>query len=187
MKLEDFIASSTTAGCSQHNEHSSASETHVWISQDVSTLVNTGSILLRNTRWSRQLLRTWISMKNQDGVGNEQLGFEALYPTLSTSDRDKICILPSHVLNSISPPMKTLASSHQVMHLAAEDNVYRKAVLQEAAKALCESMQDMPVHSTSNSSSNHMEEVEGMQALLPLLPKQLGLTRNKLQLIAIDL
>ena len=94
--------------------------------------------------------------------------------------------MPSHVLNSVSPPMKTLVPSHRVMHLAAEDNLYRTAVLQEVSTTVCEHISAV-LGAPENVAVSYEDDLENMQMLLSALPSQLGLKRERLQLIGLDM
>lgn len=84
------------------------------MSSDVSTLVNTGTMIVRNTRWAREFLTAWLSQLNKlekNEVLNDQQGFERTFadydrkyqPTARRSSwRQKIAILPPQELNSVS-------------------------------------------------------------------------------------
>jgi len=85
------------------------------ISRDVSTLVNTGCMVIRNTSWMRRFLHHWLAERNTPGVDNEQLGFEkaiASYP--KDVIVEKIVILPIATLNSEAPAMGKQLPHHQV-------------------------------------------------------------------------
>jgi uncharacterized membrane protein len=86
------------------------------MSADVSTLVNTGFIIVRSgSRWAAQFIEEWIAWRHFPGVANEQLGFESLYRSRGEEEmRVKIAILPPHVLNSIAAPMGEQLPHHQV-------------------------------------------------------------------------
>jgi len=120
-------------------EHIAASVpgAHVVLSEDVSSSANTGCLLVRNSLWTRRFLRDWIAQKDLPGVANEQLGFECLYRTLDPVAREKIAILPAHVLNSIASPIGEQMPTHKILHLAAEGGSMRAAVFRAAATEVC--------------------------------------------------
>ncbi len=148
---------------------------HIWLSRDVSTSINTGGMIFRNTKWTRDFIQRWIDVKNQEAVLNEQLGFDFLLRTLSSHEasvfQQRICILDHHVLNSVAPAMSQQEVSHNILHLAAEDNTYRRAVFQEGAKVIC----DFDSFQGDDTTPTHT------------VPHQLGLSKVKLLNIAIEM
>jgi hypothetical protein len=85
------------------------------MSADVSTLVNTGFIIVRNSRWSLKFLRDWVACKDRPGVLNEQLGFEAVYKDRGSREmEERVAILSPEVLNSVAPAMGEQQPQHQV-------------------------------------------------------------------------
>lgn len=87
------------------------------VSKDVSTNINTGSIVIRNSLWVRKLLLDWIKMKDAPDVINDQTGFDALLKNslkYRNSLQSKIIILEENVLNSKAPVMNTLAETDNV-------------------------------------------------------------------------
>ena len=132
---------------------------HILMSADVSSVANTGMIIVRNTAWSLQFLRDWLWEHSTEGVTTDQMGFTILYQRRhGDGASSRIAILPPHVLNSEAPPMGRQLPSHQVLHLAAESTLLRKTVFQRGAKEVCRALHEYG-------------------ALQP----QLGLTRHYLQ------
>jgi hypothetical protein len=85
------------------------------MSADVSSLANTGFIVVRNSLWTRSFLRDWLALRDQPGIQTEQLGFDALYRTRDAGEmRQKVAILPAHVMNSIAAPMGEQQPHHKV-------------------------------------------------------------------------
>jgi hypothetical protein len=88
---------------------------HIYMSADVSSLANTGFIIVRNSRWARGFLRDWLARRHQPGIQTEQLGFETLYYTRDVGEmREKVAVLPAHVMNSIAAPMGEQQPHHKV-------------------------------------------------------------------------
>eukprot|EP01034_Spumella_vulgaris_P034347 gene34346-42360_t len=140
---------------------------HILMSSDVSTLANTGFIIVRNSNWSRQFLRDWIACKDRPGVLNEQLGFEAVYRDRDPEEMlEKIAILSPEVMNSVAPAMGEQLPSHRVLHLAAESDTFRQTVFGHAATNLC-------VHYVLSENSDAPP------------PHQLGVSREYLQQTAV--
>lgn len=93
---------------------------HIYMSADVSSLANTGFIIVRNSRWARGFLRDWLARRHQPGIQTEQLGFETLYYTRDVGEmRGKVAILPVHVMNSIAAPMGEQQPHHKVRAFCA--------------------------------------------------------------------
>jgi hypothetical protein len=98
---------------------------HILVSSDVSTLINTGCMIFRNSHWTKAFLQKWIDQKDSSSVYNEQLGFDFLYkqvmevekrdPSASLSLKGRIKILPIQNLNSEAPPMWKQQLSHKVL------------------------------------------------------------------------
>ncbi|RYH23692.1 hypothetical protein EON65_17600 [archaeon] len=113
----------------------------IMASRDVSTLINTGCLLVRNTAWSLGFLKTWHACRLETGAHNEQLGFHCAYNQYTEEESHrKIAILTDHELNSIAPAMHTLLPSHPILHLAAEDNAYRHRVFKLAAQNMLDAL-----------------------------------------------
>lgn len=96
-------------------------EGYIFLSKDVSTMVNTGSMILRNSYWTKRILLRWLEMKDAPDVFNEQLGFDRLFRVISNDPREiniieeRIVVLPIHILNSEAPAMWKQQSSHKVI------------------------------------------------------------------------
>lgn len=97
-------------------------EGYIFLSKDVSTMVNTGSMILRNSYWTKRILLRWLEMKDAPDVFNEQLGFDRLFRVISNDPREiniikeRIVVLPIHILNSEAPAMWKQQSSHKVIY-----------------------------------------------------------------------
>eukprot|EP01031_Cornospumella_fuschlensis_P027002 gene27002-32623_t len=136
----------------------------IMASRDVSTLINTGCLLVRNTAWAVDFLHTWLACRQQPDAHNEQLGFHCAYKQYMEDEvRKKIAIVAEHELNSIAPAMRSLLPQHAMLHLAAEDNAYRQRVFKTAAHSM-------------------MSELKQGDDI----PSQLGISRVLLQELAIE-
>jgi hypothetical protein len=93
---------------------------HIYLSQDVSTMINTGVMLFRNSFWTRRFVSQWLKKAEDPLNFNEQVGFDNLVASLMRSKpsagdlQEKIVILPIHVLNSEAPAMWKQQPTHQV-------------------------------------------------------------------------
>ncbi len=91
-------------------------QAHILLSKDVSSIANTGCIIVKGTRWAETFLEDWLAFKDTPGMETEQLGFEAVYRSRSREEmQSKVAILPAHVLNSIATPMGQQEPHHQVI------------------------------------------------------------------------
>ena len=91
------------------------------MSKDVSTIANTGFIIIRTTarRWVISFLKDWMDLRHRPGIFNDQLGFDCLYRQRGRADMGKrVMILPPHVLNSLQSPIRKQLPSHKVPYLA---------------------------------------------------------------------
>ena len=92
---------------------------HVLMSADVSSVANTGVIIVRNTPWAIKFLSIWLAEESL--VSTDQQGLQiVLKRIMNIKDKNKIVILPPSVLNSEAPPMGRQLNSHKILHLAAE-------------------------------------------------------------------
>ena len=83
------------------------------ISKDISSLVNSGVIIVRNRLSARRLLKLWLNARTSREGGaatpTDQIGFEVMYNSLTANDRRRIVILSEGAINSEAPPMKYVA------------------------------------------------------------------------------
>jgi hypothetical protein len=94
---------------------------YILMSKDVSTIANTGFIIIRTTarRWVISFLKDWMDLRHRPGIFNDQLGFDCLYRQRDKAEMGKrVMILPSHVLNSLQSPIRKQQTSHKVLYLA---------------------------------------------------------------------
>ncbi len=96
------------------------------------TMINSGSVLVKNSQWTRTFLRQWWEIQNRRLLSDQEQ-FDLLYQTLlSSSDKGttkqrqyletKIKILPPYALNSDPPAMTKQQAHHPVLHLMVSDN-----------------------------------------------------------------
>lgn len=103
---------------------------HILLSEDVSSIANTGFIIVKATRWAEQFLTGWLAQKHTPGMETEQLGFEAVYQSRSKEEmQSKVAILPAHVLNSIATPMGKQEPYHQVIFIGSWPSSLDKTVI----------------------------------------------------------
>jgi hypothetical protein len=84
--------------------------------------MNSGSILVRNSVWSRTFLEEWWTFADRR-MYSDQEQFDMLYQHRSRSSsqavdlRKNAHILPPEAMNSDPPAMTNMRSHHQVLHL----------------------------------------------------------------------
>lgn len=99
-------------------------QAHILLSKDVSSVANTGCIIVKGTRWAEKFLEDWLAFRDTPGMETEQLGFEAVYHSRSKEEmQSKVAILPAHVLNSIAAPMGQQEPHHKVIVAAKYHNI----------------------------------------------------------------
>jgi len=107
------------------------------MSADVSSIANTGFIIIKNNRWSTNFLYNWYNERLKTNYINDQNGFEIVYNIFYNASRDKIIILPPDAINSDAPPMSRQKDHNQILHLASEHNDLRKEIFYKAACEMC--------------------------------------------------
>ena len=91
-------------------------QAHILLSKDVSSVANTGCIIVKGTRWAEKFLEDWLAFRDTPGMETEQLGFEAVYHNRGKEEmQSKVAIMPAHVLNSIAAPMGQQEAHHKVI------------------------------------------------------------------------
>lgn len=112
---------------------------HVIISAEhagSSTLVNSGSVFIRNTKWARQFLNDWWTFTKRKFFSDQEQ-FDMLYESKKEEYKDKIVILPPDALNSDPPAMTRQKPYNQVLHLMGEHTAYRVKAFGSAFKEIC--------------------------------------------------
>eukprot|EP01033_Poteriospumella_lacustris_P016079 gene16079-11503_t len=103
-------------------------------------IANTGSIILKNSEWSRHFLRRWWGEDHRRG--HDQILFNVLYQSLATTTtaledlQSHIKLLPIRALNSLPPAYLTFSRDDSVLHLMGERGDYRRAVFRAAEAAI---------------------------------------------------
>jgi hypothetical protein len=91
------------------------------------TLINSGCIIVRNSRWSRTFLNEWWELADRR-LYSDQEQFDLLFEKRRreairsggikpSAFLDKVAILPPHRLNSDPPAMSKQRPGHQCLHL----------------------------------------------------------------------
>lgn len=113
-------------------------EADIIMSQDKPTAGfagNTGTVLVRNTAWSKAFLQDWWTAYDRTKCCDQH----ALTWLHHARNRDgKLAFLPAAQLNSAFPAWSTFDSSSQVLHLAGMSSLYRHAVFSSALSSLCQ-------------------------------------------------
>jgi len=117
-------------------------------------LVNTGTLLLRNTPWLRDFLRQWWYGPG-GSMGNtaaselwrsvcDQDAFDRLYSHYSATWRegmprisDKVKVLPMDAINSHPPAVVHQRAENAVLHLMGEDTAMRRELFRRAWGTVC--------------------------------------------------
>jgi hypothetical protein len=103
---------------------------HILMSADVSSIANTGFVIVRNTQWARRFLQRWLAF--YDVAATEQLGFERVYQSWDAQERsEKIAILPPELMNSIAAPMGQQQEHHKVRNAPVQSLILIVALLVE--------------------------------------------------------
>jgi hypothetical protein len=97
---------------------------HILMSADVSSIANTGFIIVRNTQWARRFLQRWLALR--DVAATEQLGFEMVYQSWDAQERsEKIAVLPPEAMNSIAAPMGQQQEHHKVHYARVQRSIVK--------------------------------------------------------------
>jgi tetratricopeptide (TPR) repeat protein len=107
-----------------------------------STLVNSGTVMVRNTRWGRQFLADWWDFGARK-LFSDQEQFDLLYESRRAEMQQHIAILPPDALNSDPPAMTKQKPHNQVLHLMGEHTHYRMKAFGSAFKEICRKVSDV--------------------------------------------
>jgi len=166
---------------------------HILISKDVSSIANSGVIIVKNTNWAVSFLHKWLSYSNPHGnfrhdrdhhhsynheIMTDQAGFEMVWNSLDDKERDvKVVILPEGAINSEAPPMGTLTAQHAVLHLASETVSYRQRVLRHGVEKKCMTINN--ADGTSNNRNGDGDE-DGDDVILNMASRSRNTYHNNL-------
>lgn len=89
---------------------------HILMSADVSSIANSGCIIVKNSQWAIKFLTDWWKLhEGKEGLMTDQLGFETIYKSRPVLEMGKrIALLPPDILNSDAPPMGRQLAHHKV-------------------------------------------------------------------------
>ena len=106
-----------------------------------STLVNSGTVIVKNSEWSLNFLRMWWTFKNRK-MYSDQEQFDLLYKAMEGNQgfQSKIAILPPDAINSDPPAMTQQRPHNQVLHLMGEHLPFRVKVFASGLHELCSKM-----------------------------------------------
>lgn len=124
-------------------------------------VANTGSLILKNTAWSRDYLKKWWNNYDHKKA-HDQIFFDVLYKSMYPEVKSHIVILPTDEINSTPPAPIYQLDTNVVLHLMGQRNDFRTTIFQLGFQTLCEAYADDKNSDISNSVS---------------LPAQLGLTQ----------
>jgi len=110
------------------------------------TLINSGSIIIKNSKWSRQFLSLWWSWSSRRHYSDQEQ-FDMLYQARRKVDRldDYIAILPPDAINSDPPAFARQKDHNQVLHLMGEHSGFRIKAFSSAFNEICRYAEDASV------------------------------------------
>lgn len=124
------------------------------------TLINSGSILIRNCEWTRKFLSLWWSCADRR-LYSDQEQFDLLYhrllkenaPSATSASpspfkfrKRDVAILAAWELNSDPPAMTRQQPHHPVLHLMGEHDYFRKVIFQYGWNTICTAINSTNVH-----------------------------------------
>jgi hypothetical protein len=153
-------------------------------------VVNSGFFFVRNSEWSRGYLREWLREADDTAaVMMDQIAFDKLYRSKLPGVKSHIAILRPDALNSRLPSWRHQLEHNQVLHLAAASHLLRRETFRKALKTVCDHVRaynQTQVASGSGSGSSAAKIGGGRDGPAPL-PRQLGLSREALQHLRLNL
>ena len=153
---------------------------HIFMSADTSSLANTGVMIIKNSRWSKEFLKNWLHQFTIHPDFTDQIGLQKLYETRKDF-HSKIVILPPDILNSEAPSMGFQNENSRVMHLAAESNEMRATSFKIASTDICYALSEI-----STNDKVKEEKLCSISSSENKIGHQLSLNKNCLQKIALD-
>lgn len=111
---------------------------HIIASAGTHSIINSGSLIVRNSKWARQFLHKWWTTNRARET--EQTRFDAIFlqekamaTTINTID-SRIAILPPSEMNSVAPVWIHHSPESPVLHLHGEmgkknSNMYMHSVI----------------------------------------------------------
>jgi tetratricopeptide (TPR) repeat protein len=133
MRLEKVAAEYPKAHVIMSAEHAGSS-----------TLVNSGTVLIKNSNWSRKFLNDWWTFATRKFFSDQEQ-FDLLYEAKREEYKDKVAVLPPDALNSDPPAMTRQKPYNQVCHLMGEHTPYRVKAFGSAFKEICRKYRPPPV------------------------------------------
>jgi tetratricopeptide (TPR) repeat protein len=125
MRLEQVAAANPKAHVLISAEHAGSS-----------TLVNSGTVTIRNSNYARQFLSDWWSFADRK-MYSDQEQFDLLYHSNKKEYERHVAILPPDALNSDPPAMTKQKNHNQVLHLMGEHTAYRQKAFGTAFREIC--------------------------------------------------
>ena len=102
-------------------------------------VINSGTLLLRNTPWTRAFLQAWMTQPDARIGAPDQHTFDMLWETNHMGVREKTALLPANEFNSEPPFFETFKTPKQqpVLHLMGENTRVRAGIFGRAWRGLC--------------------------------------------------
>lgn len=102
------------------------------------TLINSGSILVKNSKWARKFLHDWWNFADRKYYSDQEQ-FDMLYNKYKNKNKydRNIVILRPDGINSDPPAMTLQRSYNQMLHLMGEHDHYRTKVFSSAFHEIC--------------------------------------------------
>jgi tetratricopeptide (TPR) repeat protein len=122
------------------------------------TLVNSGSVIVKNSKFSRTFLNDWWNFADRK-LFSDQEQFDMLYKSkqseLSNKYTNKFIILPPDAINTDPPAMTKQKNFNQVLHLMGEHTPYRAKVFKSAYQEICRFINNNINNNNNNNNENN--------------------------------
>ena len=144
-----------------------------------STMINSGSILVKNSDFSVKFLDSWWGNEDERKFYSDQEQFDMVYHRMvaaGDSNVQKIRILPPDAINSDPPAMTNQKDTSKILHLMGEHTSFRSAVFSSGFNEICRYL-----------SNQHVDDHNNHTVNLNSLEPQLGITKNKLLRWTLDI
>ena len=127
---------------------------HILISAEnhgSTTLINSGSILIKNSKWSRKFLSLWWSWSSRKHYSDQEQ-FDMLYHARRKEDKldEYIAVLPPDALNSDPPASSNQKDHNQVLHLMGEHSGFRIKTFRSAFNEICRHVNQSIINNNKN-------------------------------------
>ena len=158
-----------------------------------STMINSGSILIKNSDFTAKFLDDWWGSEDDRKFYSDQEQFDIVYHRMvakSDPNTHKIVILPPDAMNSDPPAMTNQKNSNKVLHLMGEHTAFRAKVFSAGFHEICRYLWNRRFDKYTVSRSGQLDDDRGTSndndddyydaGINRELPLQLGMTKDNL-------